>query len=390
MNKELHRISPLHLLKSKQLFNLIIVTFLLVLAGCSSTTGTESDNETDQEQDQEEVSVSEKDAVDAIIATIRDSGYSFPSREPSSKSNSENNEMFAMDYIGLDSSENGLIQIRLWIDKEGNIIPNPSWQSSNENVCKERGRYMKGAVKLLEFTILTPSREVQLNVIDIESGKIDESVIGTEDESDNDDADWLNESMKDAWEQMQGNISIGGAVGPCGDVIGLTIEFNSEITTDLTSNPEEPVVYFEHIEASFPLELNDDNNVYTGTGDLEWVAWEFNGRQSDNAPEGKRLEVVRLITPGLDHADYDNPALELELPGFEDGTPLINISWPLIHTYKRNEEGDNYTYIITDWNVNTEDQSTVMTRSYDRTENFDIDGDPVQVTEKTVIVISRN
>lgn len=380
---------PLHIVRNKKLLKLLFVTFLLIFTGCSGSTSPDSENESDQEEP-EEVTVTEKEAVDAVIQVIQDSGLTFPSRDDNAKNRSVNYDLYAMDYIELDTSPNGLIQIKLWVGGEGNIIPKPSWQAANENACSSQGRYMKGAVKLLQFTILSPSQEAQLNYIDMETSEIEQSVIGTEDEnSDNDEGNWLTESMSDAWDLMQAEVSIGGAVGPCGEKIEMGIRFSSEITTDLTTDEEEPVVYFEHIKASFPLTFDEEKSAYTGTGDLEWVAWEFNG-QPDSAPSGKSLEIVRLVTPEIDNPTYDDPALELELPGFEDGTPLINLSWPLIHTYEQNEAGDNYTYIIMDWEVSSDDESAVMTRTFDRTEGFTVDGDPVEITEKTEIEIVRD
>lgn len=374
----------LHINKNRKFLKLLFVTLLIIFTGCAGSTSSDPENES------EEVTVTEKEAVDALIRAIQDSGLTFPSRDDNAKNTSANSDLHAMDYIELDTSPNGLIQIKLWVGDEGNIIPKPSWQEANQNVCSNQGRYMKGAVKLLQFTILTPAREVQLNYIDMETSKIEQSVIGTEAEnSDNDERNWLTESMSDAWDQMQAKVSIGGAVGPCGEKIEMGIRFSSEITTDLTTDEEEPVVYFEHIEASFPLTFDEEKSAYTGTGDLEWVAWEFNDRQGDNPPSGKSLEVVRLVTPEIENPRYDDPALELELPGFEDGTPLINLSWPLIHTFEHNEAGDNYTYIITEWEVSSDDASTVMTRTFDRTERFTVEGDPVEVTEKTVIEIIR-
>lgn len=362
-----------------------------MFSGCSSSTSSDPENDTDQEQDPEEVSVTKEEAVDALITVIKDSGMTFPSREGSSKSKDADSDLYAMDYIELDTSPNGLIQIKMWIGDEGNIIPKPSWQSANQNVCSNQGRYMKGAVKQLQFTILTPSQEVQLNYTDMETGKIEESVIGAQDESNDDDenSNWLTEAMSDAWSQMRNEVSIGGTVGPCGAKIEMQIQFSSEITTDLTSDPEEPVVYFEHIEATFPLEFDEQKNAYTGIGDLEWIAWQFNGQQSDNAPAGKSLEIIQLVTPSLNNPEYDEPALELELPGFEDGTPLINLSWPLLHNYEHNDEEDNYTFIITGWEINTSDASVVMTKTFDRTENYTVDEDPVKITEHTTIEIIR-
>lgn len=375
---------PSHKNINRHLFHFFLSALIVLVTSCSSSTssGTEPDPEPEPEPQPEEVS--EQQAIETIIQVIQDSGLTFPSLEESSKRKADG--LSAMDYVQTGSTTEGLIELKLWIGPDGNIIPKPSWQESNKDFCKSQGRYMKNAVKQLTFTILSPTHEVQLNYIDIETGKIEESVIG---EAGGDDANWLPNSMSDAWSQMQNKVSIGGAVGACGDKMEMQIQFSSEITTDLTTDSEEPIVYFEHIEATFPLEFDEDKSAYTGKGNLEWTAWEFNGRQGDNAPVGKSLEIVQLVTPSLDNPDYDEPALELELPGFEDGTPLINLSWPLIHNYKQNEEGDNYTYIITGWDVQSDDASVIMTKTFDRTENYTVDGDPVEITEYTTIEIVR-
>ena len=388
MNRASNGTLQFHINHNKQLLILLFSVLFFMMWGCSGSTDPNSENDTDQNQEPEEVTVTEEEAVDALIQVIQDSGLEFPSREGASKNKSADFGLFAMDYIELGTSQGGLIEIKLWVGNEGNIIPKPSWQAANQNVCLRQGRNMKGAVKQLEFTILTPSQEVQLHYIDIETGKIEQSVVGTQNEGDSDSSNWLTESMSDAWSQMQNKVTIGGTVGPCGDKIELQIQFVSKITSDFTENKEEPAVYYEHIQASFPLTFDDDKKAFTGTGDLEWLAYKLNG-EPGGPPTGKSLEVVRLVTPWIDNPIYDESTLELELPGFEDGTPLINVSWPLIHKYEINEEGDNYVYIITGWQENPDDASVVMTKTFNRTESFTVDGDPVTVTEHTTIEITR-
>lgn len=368
---------------------LVAGLFSLLLISCSSSTdsGTGTGTGDDQNNDTNEPTteeVTEEQALDALLQVLEDAGITFPCQKSAPPFNIKSLNLIATDYVTIDTSPNGLLQIQLWLDDEGQMIPTPDWQQQNQNVCLDQNKNMRAAVRMLQFQIHPTSHEVQLNYMEIGSGKITESVKRT---ADPDAASWLVDAMQKAWDAMQDRATIKDRVGPCYEM-ELQIEFESKITTDLSVDGQ-PIVYFEHVLGSFGLTLNEETNLFYGSGQLTWLAYEFNGTPGDNNPTGQ-LQVVNLHTPWGEGTPYDEPTLALELPSFVTvGTPMLTIAWPSLYEKELDEQNQNYKYIITGWEIPSDEPSVVMRKQNSRSKTITVEGETATITEETTIVIRR-
>lgn len=348
-------------------------------AGCSSSTGPDATtNDTEQVEE-----ITQEQVIQAFVKVMEEAGITFPDEGGSSKRAKDFN-LFLNDYVELDSSPNGLIQLQLSLDKDGNIIPDPGWQSGNQNACLEQNQNMRAAVKKLQFQFQPTSHEIQLNYMDVATGKVEQSIIKR---ADPDAPSWVVDALQKVWEAMKQKVTIKDRVGPCVEM-DLTIEFSSEVTTDLSAE-NQPIVYYERVTGSFGLTRNEETNLFQGSGTVTWESYQFNGTEGDNHPSGE-LRVVNLQTPWGEGSTFDEATLQLQLPSYITvGTPMLTIGWPSLYSNTFDDASGNYLYTISGWETPSDEPGLVMRKENNRSTTLTVDGEQGTITENTTIEIRR-
>ncbi|HET7274138.1 MAG TPA: PKD domain-containing protein [Longimicrobiaceae bacterium] len=118
------------------------------------------------------------------------------------------------DYVHTnvtDGSDGGIRNVNLWLDTDGNIVPDPEWQEFHPTYCKQRARFMEGAVRLLnfkvirigpgEYSVFAQDMAVDTRIIDEQREGISSGVL---------------DALASAWAQM--GTSVGAPTDPCGEV----------------------------------------------------------------------------------------------------------------------------------------------------------------------------
>jgi len=382
-------------------FYVFMLVCLMIVMGCSS-----DDNDLDQPDSGTLTTEEINRVVSAIVDIIRDSGRDFPQFEenPARPLTTYNLDDFLdgpNNYLEtINEPEN--LKVRLWLDDEGNIIPSPTWQQNNPNYCSNEGLEMRSAKKLLEFKVMydpdfgltNPDQYafgVQLNLIDVETSVINESVWTNPiiDENGN----WIKATLNEAWDQMLDRATIGGAVGPCKDEISLSLHFSSEQKRK-NLDPEGGWEYYDKVEGVIALSFNSATNAYEGTGSIASVDGYAIGVAGDpeyNPYQGE-LIVFELITPLLAEGGTDFPFLAMTMT--IDNLNTYPLSWLLCHGEPNGDygipENGYFVVFIDEWDE-VDEPGIVLRKTYDLND-FPLPGTDYgdnNITEHTVIEIHR-
>lgn len=385
---------------------LFITLSFILFQGCSSNDDdlNDSDSQSLTEQEVHQIKVN---LVDIIIASGRD----FPQYEDNQgrpiKTNNLNDFLEGPNNYLETQNEPGELKFSLWLDNQGNIIPSPTWQQNNPDYCLNYGFSMRAPKKLLRFKVayemdygLSHPNEfayyVQLELTDVETGVINQAVEIPPiiDENNN----WVNATMNEAWNQMLDLTTIQGAVGPCEGDIALTLFFETKMTTNL-SDSEGTTIYFEHVTAIVDLGFDQENKTYYGARDLIWVdSWVQYSDGEGGITEVPgfftgligEFKVITLSTPemSLDNNNYPFPGMDMTLNA-PNITPFWKIAWPLLYDWDADETEVNF-HLWDNWETPEAPSAIVMQLSNNRTESFQVDGDPIIITENTNIEVRRD
>lgn len=325
--------------------------------------------------------------VTVVSRVIRDSGLNFP--QASSSSNRDANrpsgfEWPAEDYVTVDDSDSEIITVKIWLGPDNHIIPTPEWQAAHPNYCMDQGKYMRPVRKLLQFKIFNVPRDdiraVQLNHIDVETSRIEHSVM-----TDWYDAapDWMYQAMSEVWSEMRNQTTIKDAIEPCEDRIPLTLYFSSIVTNELTDAST-----YEEFEFSIPLQFDESKGAFSGVGDFVWVdGWIWHediGYQPFPAIKTGQMEIVGLITPELAGNSIENATMNFKVPIIDqENSSMLLASFMHFYTMVSND-GSNMEYRIDNWQL-LDDPDIIMGTYTNNVAEFD-DG---TLTETTTIEIGR-
>lgn len=160
--------------------------------------------------------ISEEEAAAVVAQAMRERGLTPP---PGSALSLE-------DY--LSTREGGATRhVSLWVGPEGHIIPSQEWRDAHPDYCEGKGRYMKGAAKLVNFKLsrVPGGHYAFMQLIDVETGLIE----GQREGQGSGGAGGLADALDDAWH--------GGGANPLTEPCGRKIEED-----DPASDPETPPV----------------------------------------------------------------------------------------------------------------------------------------------------
>lgn len=283
----------------------LVLTVIFMVVSCSGSTGPDPENKPGK--------ITKNKAVNTVVKVFEANGITFPPREKG-----ENNivtanntvaanktavafDLFLFDYLDVevDKSEGviDVIRIQIWIGPKGNVIPSLAWLKAHPKACIAQGRFIRAAVNLLGFKIFPATKEVQLNYIDVETSKIEESVMVAPSLS---DPNWLINGIQSAWEKMQPRLKqpIKSTVSPCGERIPLKFHFNSSIKAI-----SEGTGWIAAVETEFDLKYNKKEDYYYGSGVFHWknltlINYPGNCHVS-NLQDAEPIKVKKFILPGM-------------------------------------------------------------------------------------------
>lgn len=372
-------------------FLCLILTFTLFLgiSGCSNPSAADKEEEKEKEEE-----ITEEKAVESLIQFLTELDLAPDSDTSKEKTLPETSSASIEDYISTDETDNGTLQLKLWIGFDGHIIPGPEWRDNNPDFCKDQNRYIKGAIKLINIKVHATVQEVTIQYIDVETGVIDQQQMGI-----GNGDQWLFEALIDAWNKM--DVTLKPAAGPCGDMMGMQISFHSEIEADGTAIDSKTAIVFDRVTAEFGLSLRENESAYEGRGDLRWEEFYVIGGNFvfDNCdiPDAEMI-VHEFKLPGMNGNSTDEIEMVMGFDKFEDPVceeaQLVNmfeIGWMALHFEDEANLPETDEFLILHWEASEQDEGVIATKKYDRTVTFtSSEGDPVYYTEKTVIEIRRN
>lgn len=335
-------------------------------------------------------SIEESYIIETTAQVIRNSGLEFPSISSANREASRPMEFIwpAEDYITVtrereDGDYGEIITVNLWLGPDNHIIPTPDWQRAHPDYCLDQGKYMRPVRKLLQFRIFNNPRDdiraVQLNRIDVETGRIENSFY-----TDYYDADpnWMHEAMSEAWDQLLLESTIKGAVDPCDTRVPLTLHFTSTV-----NNVTEDNETYEKIEATVTLHFDESIGGYTGSAEFVWIeGWIYIAELNETRPyppeKNGALEIVKLITPAMVENSIEDATMEFKAPRISATTQSMLFAsfmafYDMIH-------GDNttITYQLNNWQL-LADPEIIMAKYL----NHVLDDGETRLTENTIFEI---
>lgn len=359
---------------------LLLISFLLVLSinSCSdSTSGPENEPEE---------TITSDEAIETLKQVMQDRSLFQSKSSVVQKGNTAiaNDAISYEDYITVDLDEEGRRRVHFDIGPDGHIIPNAEWRDTNIDICDDQNRFIKTAVKRLQFKMYTAADGYYAFVqyIDVETGEIENQREG--------EGNTLKEAINNAWDKLQ--VEIKAPAGPCGRLKGVTLFFNSRIQEE-----SDDVTILEHVEAEFVLEATEEGT-YTGSGPLEYIEIVSSVDGSCTFPDGT-LNIRELIFETEDNVPTDNTALDFEYQNTIAGGSCSDYDGEYVTTWPFNftgmhmdewytEDGESWDgLIIRDWEAVPEDDAVLARKIYDRTETVDDGGGFSTLTEKTTIEI---
>lgn len=379
-----------HSQKVNYLYLILTFTLFLGISGCSNPSG--SDEE--EEKEEQVTEITEEKAVENLVQFLTELDLAPDSDESKEKTFLTTSSAGIDDYISTDETDNGTLQLKLWIGPDGHIIPGPEWRDNNPDFCKNQNRYMKGAVKLINIKVHATVQEVTIQYIDVETGVIDQQQMGS-----GSGDQWLLEALNDAWNKM--DVTLNPASGPCGDMMRMQVTFRSEIEADGTYVEGKTAIIFDHVAAEFNLTLHENESGYKGRGDLRWEEFYVIGGdyafENCNIPDAEMI-VHDLKLPGMKEGTTEEIEMVIGFDEFQppvcEGAQLVNmfeIGWMTLHFENEANLPEPDEFLILNWEISEQDEGTIATKRYDRTVTLtSSEGDPVYYTEKTVIEIRQN
>ncbi len=358
---------------------LLLVTFivLLTITGCGDNTTAPEDTPS---------IITEDKAVTAIMGVMQDRGLVFPFKNISVKGNfiTSANSLSKNDYLAVDLDEEGERRVHFDIGPDGHIIPKGEWRDANPDYCKDQNRFMKAAVKRLQFKMFAAADGyyVFVQYIDVATGKIENQREG--------EADTLKEAINKAWDKLEVNIK--SPTDPCDDLKGITLYFNSRIQEEY-----DDVTIMEHVEAEIVLEANEEG-IYKGSGPIKYIEITTSVDGNCTFPDGT-LNIHELILKMEEGIPTEETALDMEYENTIVGGSCTDSDGEYVTTWPFNyvgmhmdewysEDGESWDgLIIRDWEAVPDDDSVLARKVYDRTETVDNGGGFSTTTENTTIEI---
>ncbi len=359
-------------------FLISFVIVLLTITGCgdSGTTAPEDNPST----------VTANEAMTAVVGVMQDRSLVFPSNSVSAKEDfiTSANSLSKDAYLAVDLDEEGERRVHFDIGPDGHIIPKGEWRDANPNYCEEQNRFMKAAVKRLQFKMFAAADGyfVFVQYIDIATGTIENQREG--------EADTLKEAINEAWDKLE--VDIKSPAGPCGDSKGVTLYFNSRIQEEY-----DDVTIIEHVETEIALEASEEG-IYEGSGPITYIEITTSVDGSCTFPDGT-LNIHELVLKIEDGIPTEETALDMEYENTIVGGSCTGSDGEYVTTWPFNyvgmhmdewysEDGQSWDgLIIRGWEAVPGDDSILARKVYDRTETVDNGGGVSTNTEKTTIEI---
>jgi len=361
-------------MKYRRLFTLTLAFALLFALPACDSSGSE---------DKDPTAVAEQEAVDAVKQAIENKGWEIPSKSSGTAqiSTKKDNEPTILDYIETDVQDSGARQVYMLVGPDGQVIPNSEWQSDNQNRCRQESlRYLKAAKKWFSFSMFDYGGDylVKSQYIDIETGKIEEQQ----------DAEHssLVEATINAWDKIQNKVAVKEPADYCGDKISnITLTFNSitrqEHIPDAGAQFSRTVK--EEVKAEIELTYEEQDDMYVGSGDLEWA--NFDDSELDcGLPPPAQVKVHKFVyrNPATENGDTE---LQIQLRDMKRVScgesygiyPDFSFSWWLLHRDEihKKVELDNYLitieyiYALHDWEA--VEASPVAQKQYDHSKTIE-------------------
>ncbi|WP_445665697.1 hypothetical protein [Fodinibius sp. AD559] len=389
------------------MLSLMIILLLFTSCGDDST-GPETT---------EEVELSKEEVVQAVSEVLRERGFNLPEEDSTAgKSMAKNTIPGLYNYVSaeIDIIE-GDYRVRFNIGPDGNIIPNLGWREDNPDHCRQKNRYMKGAIKRLNYKIFKRNDgwAVFVQYIDVATTEIENQREGQDPDP---DISGLKKSIDKAMDKFEPEI--GEVVGPCGEKFPLKFVLTSQTTLEGVNTPEggtADIVIEDEVEAEVALTYNDQKKIYEGRGEVKWVQYDVRAPESsqqidcalpgpqdfniprfydgtvDSLNQGNELVHIGPIEWGIPRptctVTYDNNSTSTQL------FKAFSYIWGMVPspTLTQITESDQnfYVYAIENWQEISDNDDVLARREYNRTETADTLGFKTY-TEETTMEIRRD
>ncbi len=348
--------------------------------------------------------VTEKEAVDAVLQVIRDKGWTVPSKlvKTNSAPSTVSDAPSLLDYVATDVSDSGTRQVYLLIGPDGHIIPNTEWQQNNQGRCQNQElRYMKVPKKRFNMKLfsLADGYDVFAQYTDIETSEIEAQREGQ--------SSSLVDAMTDAWDKIQKPIKKPG--GPCGEKISeISLHFSSNTTHDLYHKDAGfSEITNEEVEATVALTYNEEDSMYVGSSDLEWLKYEYSEGDCD-LPDNATAKVHKFVYGNPDDTNSDTE-LELQFRDFIrtscnspqigsfDIYPDFSFVWWLLHENEiiEKKELDNWAttvehiYGLYNWETVESSEKVIVRKTYNHTRTVEDEDARNNMSGETTIEVRR-
>lgn len=377
---------------------------LVLFIGTIACDGTGAEGGREDEEFVEEVS--EEEAAATMAQVLIDRGLVEPSSTEGGTSSSgaktSDDPVFdalgAADYVLAQFNERGTLMLRLWVGPDRQLIPNGEWRDANPDACEGRLRYMKAPTHLLNFKVPPSIREITVQYIEVETGKIIEQQTGR---SDGDD--WLREAITMALDDLI--VRFKKAESPCGAKIRLDMIFESMIKEEVTYEEDETYTTTYEVELETELdfvdiiELSDEEeDWYEGYGELVYTQFTSSEYGTCTVSDGGQWGTFELTIPETAADPVGSIEMRMNDGEGEGGTAVCSATdervpptWGASFAWLHQGEfkPDPLHYLVRDWKAVTDDSDVIARKVYDQTLTDHSDGDTVILTEKTTIELRR-
>jgi hypothetical protein len=220
---------------------------------------------------------------------------------------------------------------------------------------------------------------VKSQYIDIETAKIEEQQ-GAERPS-------LVEATINAWDKIQDRITIKEPADYCGDKISnVTLTFSSSTREEHIpdAGAQFSSTFKEEVKVEIDLTYEEQDDMYLGSGDLEWANFDFSERGDCSLPPPAQVKVHKFVyrNPAIENGDTE---LQIQFRDMKEAPcgesysiyPNFSFSWWGLHRDEvhKKAELDNYLitiediYALHDWEA--VEASPVAQKQYDHSKTIE-------------------
>ena len=355
----------------------VMLGIMVLLAACN--------NGSSDSQKPDEGPIAKQKAIRAMVAVLEQQNLGLRVKKaPSRGTHKRQDKPSTEDYISADVDPDGDRRLKLYLDKNGNLLPSSQWRQNNPDYCKGQDRYFKAPVKQLNFKVfaLPDGYDAFAQYIDIGTGKIEEQREG--------EAANLKDALNKAWNQLQS--PVGRAVDPCGEQKGFQLSFQTSITFEVTGSDGTTSTISEKVEATVPLSYNQDRQFFEGSSTLTWTA--FNSSTSapsvsydcETPPDANINVIFRAgpqgtptdsMTASIEFYNIEQCPCEATASGNTVSSPQssqLPTFWLLLHkgekapnvTYPPNPDRKIGYFTLANWETGSGNERVIAKKTYDQ------------------------